>query len=173
MWGLVARCSNVNKQRYFYTLMSFWPGWNLEKATGITFSFKERQQTFAVALLDGGLAGGSSRSCPFPDPHGCESSLDFWRFCRQRFLRPSSGSIVHALIRKLQPLLQQFYIVHFMYYYESGRIQANYKVDAPLLRKFIFTEADLIQLKIKSPCKPTFKAPLLTPISQLFSHQES
>lgn len=104
MRGLVARCSSVNNDSYFYALFSFCLGWSLEKTTAITFSVQGRQQRFGAASLDGGLvgpnAGGSSRSCPFPDPHGCKSSLDFWRFHRQSFFRPSSGSTVHALIRQ-------------------------------------------------------------------------
>lgn len=88
---------------------------SMGKTTGITFSFQGRQQTEGAVSLDGGLvsqnAGGSSRSCPFPDPHASKSSLDFWRFHRQNFSAPPLGTLCTRWLEKCHPLLRHLYIV--------------------------------------------------------------
>lgn len=85
------------------------------KQQELPFHLQGRQQTEGAVSLDGGLvgqnAGGSSRSCPFPDPHASKSSLDFWRFHRQNFSAPPLGTLCIRWLEKCHPLLRHIYIV--------------------------------------------------------------
>lgn len=62
---------------------------------------KLREPFHWTAGLPVKMQGGSSRSCPFPDPQACKSSLDFWRFHRQNCFAPPLATLLHTLIREM------------------------------------------------------------------------